>query len=85
MTVPATRWPFTSWAWGSETSKVTRDGVTLLGIDVNASAGRHVDVRVTADPQQVLRLDIAPSFQLDLEYKMASVNPLVQKPRNLRS
>ena len=63
---------------GSETSKVTRDGVTLLGIDVNASAGRHVDVRVTADPQQVLRLDIAPSFQLDLEYKMASVNPLVQ-------
>ena len=63
---------------GSETSKVTRDGVTLLGIDVNASVGRHVDVRVTADPQQVLRLDIAPSFQLDLEYKMASVNPLVQ-------
>jgi hypothetical protein len=62
---------------GNDSARVTRAGVTLLKIDANAGQARHVDVAVSADAQHRLVLGISPSFRLDLEYTMASVNPLV--------
>ena len=70
---------------GDSTSRVTRGDATLLAIDVNAEAGRHVDVNITADAQKQLALDIAPKLQLESHVLDGERQPSGEEPRSLRA
>jgi hypothetical protein len=59
---------FDDLGYGDATSTIKHDGNTLLSLDLNANAGRHVNLRVSPAPDGGAQVSITPSFDLQLAF-----------------
>jgi hypothetical protein len=57
---------FDDLGFGDATSTIKHDGNELLALDLNANAGRHVNLRISPAPDGGAEISITPSFDLQV-------------------
>ncbi len=60
--------------FGAGTSSLTKDGETIVAVDLNADAGRAFDLVVAATEQDTVRVSVAPKFDLALAWALGKIS-----------